>query len=118
LTERCFDGAYYLLGYTVECAFKAYIARQTKEHDFPPNRKAVEAIYKHRPIDLLKASALERLHQDERQANPAFEDNWKIVEAWSEESRYEMGRTEQEVNDFYSAVAGKEGVFTWLKKYW
>ena len=28
-------GAYYLAGYTVECALKACIAKRTREHDFP-----------------------------------------------------------------------------------
>ena len=54
LGDQYFDGAYYLLGYALEFAFKACIAKQTKEHDFPPDRKAVEAIYKHRPSELLK----------------------------------------------------------------
>lgn len=30
------DGAYYLAGYAVECALKACISRQTRQHDFPP----------------------------------------------------------------------------------
>src|SRR3712207_6924003 len=30
------DGAYYLAGYGVECGLKACIARQTRQHDFPP----------------------------------------------------------------------------------
>ena len=29
------DGAYYLAGYSVECALKACIAKRTREHDFP-----------------------------------------------------------------------------------
>ena len=29
------EGAYYLAGYSVECALKACIARRTREHDFP-----------------------------------------------------------------------------------
>jgi hypothetical protein len=116
--QGCFDGAYYLLGYVVECAFKACIAKQTREHDFPPDRKAVEAMYKHRPIDLLKASSLERKHEEARLANTAFDANWKVVQVWSEQSRYEQGKSEKEVQDFFSAIVGDEGVLPWLKKYW
>jgi hypothetical protein len=29
------DGAYYLAGYSVECALKACIAKHTRRHDFP-----------------------------------------------------------------------------------
>ena len=59
LSQNYFDGAYYLLGYAVECAFKACIAKTTKEYDFPPDRKTVEAVYQHDPSKLLKASGLE-----------------------------------------------------------
>ncbi len=118
LRQGCFDGAYYLLGYVVECAFKACIAKQTKEHDFPPDRKAVEAIYRHKPNDLLKAASLETKHDHARRENAAFAANWKIVQVWSEESRYKQGRSEKEVQDFFSAIIGDEGVLPWLKKYW
>ncbi|MGH9928932.1 MAG: DNA-binding protein [Pyrinomonadaceae bacterium] len=116
LNQGCFDGAYYLLGYVVECAFKACIAKQTKEHDFPPKAKVVGTFYQHKAKDLLKAITLqgkqaeERL-AEERLASAVFDDNWKIVEVWSEESRYEKGRSEKEVQDFFSAITGDEGVF-------
>jgi HEPN domain-containing protein len=89
LKEGYFDGAYYLLGYSVECALKACIAKQTKEYDFPPDRKAVEAIYKHNPNDLLKASTLEREQEEARRASSAFDANWKIrkiMQGWTEQS--------------------------------
>jgi hypothetical protein len=35
LDANCFEGAYYLLGYAIECALKACIAKQIKQHDFP-----------------------------------------------------------------------------------
>jgi hypothetical protein len=116
--EKLYDGAYYLLGYAVECGFKASIAKRTREHDFPPDRKTVDAIYQHDPTKLLKASGLELEHNKEAQANPAFADNWKIIQAWSEQSRYQIVKSEAEMNDFYSAVTGSEGILTWLKKYW
>lgn len=118
LNQKLLDGAYYLLGYAVECAFKACIAKQTKQYDFPPDRKAVEAIYQHDPIKLLKASGLESEYKKEIQTNIALADNWKIVERWLEQSRYQMGKSEPEVRDFYSAVVSNEGVLSWLKKYW
>jgi len=33
------SGAYYLVGYAVECAFKACIAKSTKQDDFPVKPK-------------------------------------------------------------------------------
>ena len=49
---------------------------------------AIEAIYQHDPNKLLSASGLALEHQREVQANAAFAENWKIVQVWSEQSRY------------------------------
>ena len=35
LDAGCYPGAYYLIGYAVECALKACVARQVKRFDFP-----------------------------------------------------------------------------------
>ena len=118
LSQGFFDGAYYLLGYAVECAFKACIAKKTQQFDFPPDRKTVEAIYQHLPATLLKAAGLEVEHRLEAQANSAFDNNWKIVQNWSEKFRYKTGMSEVELNDFHSAVTGSEGILLWLQKYW
>jgi hypothetical protein len=65
LDKRFFSGAYYLLGYAVECAFKACIARNTDEFDFPPNPKQVRNIYTHDLETLLRASGLEHELENE-----------------------------------------------------
>ena len=52
-------GAFYLAGYAVECALKACIARQTREHDFPPDPETVRQIYSHRLPGLLLRAGLE-----------------------------------------------------------
>jgi HEPN domain-containing protein len=46
LKNNCYDGAYYLSGYAVECSLKACIAKQTRRHDFP-EKKAVQESYTH-----------------------------------------------------------------------
>jgi hypothetical protein len=118
LNQKYFDGAYYLFGYAVECAFKACIAKQTKQFEFPPNRKTIEAYYQHDPTTLLKASGLELKFREEIEINPGLENSWNIVKAWSEQARYQVGKSEAQANDFCLAVAGSEGVVTWLKKLW
>jgi hypothetical protein len=47
------DGAYYLAGYSVECALKACIAKTTQRHDFP-DKKSVDASHTHNLRDLVK----------------------------------------------------------------
>lgn len=83
-----YEGAYYLLGYAVECALKAYIAKLTRRHDFPPDRKFVNDIYTHDLIKLLRISGLEPEYRKEIKSNPNFELNWTTVKDWSEQSQY------------------------------
>ncbi len=117
LDNGYYSGAYYLLGYAVECAFKACIARMTKKYDFPP--KEINQIYTHKLDTLLKSSGLKHKLEKEIIDNRYLEANWSIVKDWSEQSRYSNYIDELTIRDFYSAVmARKNGVLAWLKKYW
>ena len=51
------NGAYYLAGYSVECAIKACIARETQSHDFP-DKERVQKSYTHKPAELLRVANL------------------------------------------------------------
>ncbi len=118
LDNGCFEGAYYLLGYAVECALKACIAKQTKRFEFPEKR-FVNDCYTHDINKLLSISGLKVEHEKYIQNNKVFELNWTIVKDWSEEIRYDNTVTELDARDFYSAVtARKNGVLTWMKKSW
>jgi len=79
LKNNCFAGAYYLLGYAVEFALKARIAKATRRHDFPPGRAVVESVYTHDLSKLLKVSGLELAQREEAQRNRVFADNWPTV---------------------------------------
>ena len=53
------DGAYYLADYAVECALKACIAKNVKQHEFPPPQKVVgESYYTHDRNKLLVTTGL------------------------------------------------------------
>ncbi len=52
-----FPAAYYLLGYAVECALKACIAKQIKEHDFPDKQLVLDS-YTHNLEQLLRISGV------------------------------------------------------------
>src|SRR5271165_616285 len=82
-------GAYYLAGYTVECALKACIAKQRKRFEFPPKRRTIEKMYSHDLDALIDVAGLEPELQDEIRKNPDFAENWNTVKDWSSESRYE-----------------------------
>lgn len=111
------DGAYYLAGYAVECALKSCISKQTKEHDFP--EKGSGKYYSHDLEDLLGFAKLRTELDQALQANPTMITNWTIIKDWSEESRYEAGKTNQEASDLLNAVEDpKGGLLQWLQQRW
>lgn len=109
LDHECYDGAYYLSGYAIECALKACIAKKTKEFDFP-DKKLIEKIYTH---DLTKLLGVVGIRVEENLVV-----NWAVVKDWSEQDRYKR-HTEEEARDIYNAVANpEEGVLEWIKQHW
>ncbi|MGI8639247.1 MAG: DNA-binding protein [Pyrinomonadaceae bacterium] len=118
LDNKCYEGAYYLLGYAVECAFKACIAKQTRRYDFP-DKNFASKIYTHDITTLLESSGLKPERDKKSKVNPKFEVNWAIVKDWSEKNRYSMQIDEQTAEAFHSAVLNrKDGILSWLRKWW
>ncbi|HZB87130.1 MAG TPA: HEPN domain-containing protein [Terracidiphilus sp.] len=111
------DGAYYLAGYAVECALKACIARRTQEHDFP--EKSAGKYYSHDLEDLLGFAKLKADLEQAISASPAMKANWAILQNWSEESRYEIGKPEQQARDLLTAIEDQTGgLLQWLQQRW
>ena len=118
LDNGCAPGAYYLLGYAVECALKACIAKQTKRYDFP-ERKQVNESYTHNLEKLVTAAGLKAELDNEIKINPTFRNNWDTARNWTEESRYDHSISLSEARALYSAcTARRNGVLSWLKKWW
>jgi HEPN domain-containing protein len=112
-----YPGAYYLVGYAVECALKACVSKQVKRYDFPDKRLATEA-FTHDLEKLVRVAGLAPKFEQDRQANSDLELNWAVVKDWSESSRYELGITEAQARDLYSACTGRNGVLEWISKRW
>ena len=118
LDTNLYEGSYYLAGYSVECALKACIARQIRVHDFP-DRKLVKDVFTHNLQTLIRLAGLETELRATEQSNSDFGDNWRVVKDWSEEVRYETNVEDQVAKDLYLAITHRRnGVLTWLKKYW
>ena len=110
------EGAYYLGGYVVECALKACIAKQTREHDFPD--KNASKYYSHDLKTLLLFAELKEEFEADWQTIPFLKENWIIVQDWSEQSRYEQ-KTIQDATDLLRAIEDRTGgLLTWLQKRW
>ena len=117
LRNNCFDGAYYLAGYSVECALKACIAKQIRQHDFPDKDLAMKS-YSHIIGDLVKAAGLDVQRQNEQNSNQDFAVNWSIAQRWRETSRYES-KSQQEAEElFTSIISRKGGVLRWIQQHW
>ena len=117
LEHRCWEGAYYLAGYAVECALKACLAKRTERHEFP-DREFVNASYTHKPEELLRLAELRDSLREGARLTPALMTNWEIVREWSERSRYQRP-TQSDAEELWSAVIDrKQGVFRWLKRHW
>ena len=112
LDLKDWDGAYYLAGYVVEFALKIRIISQLMKSDSFPDKKLVEVYYKHDLTGLRKAAGLD----DEMDKDAAVRSLWEIVEQWSEQSRYEVGTTEEDAMELYEAI--DKGVLPWIRARW
>jgi HEPN domain-containing protein len=115
LSGRFYHGAYYLLGYAVECALKACVTRQIRQDSFP-DKKFVNALYTH---DLNELLGLAILPRDRPQRGTALEVNWTTTTGWSEKARYYPTITEVEAQELFEAVTDpNDGVLPWLRTHW
>jgi hypothetical protein len=106
--------AYYLIGYAVECALKACIARQFTLHSVP-DRRLVLDFYTH---DVEKLLGLTQLRTN-LLADAQRQLNWAIVKDWSEQARYEPAISSLQAQDLYAACTKrKDGILPWLRKHW
>jgi HEPN domain-containing protein len=111
------DGAYYLAGYSVECALKACIAKMTQRHDFPDKRKA-DVSYTHSLRNLLVVARLDELQVEEANHDATFRNNWNLVQSWSEQSRYGTTRAETARKLIEAVEDRNHGVLRWIKQHW
>lgn len=118
LNARNFPGSYYPVGYAIECALKACIAKQVQQHDFP-NKKLAEDSYSHDLQKLIGVAGLKQELIKKEKIDAEFSLNWAITKDWSELARYDSNIEETRANDLYNAITDqRSGVLAWLKTYW
>jgi hypothetical protein len=110
-------GAYYLTGYSIECALKACIARQTERHTFPDKDRA-NASYTHDLSGLLRTAGLQTTFDHAARASHALARHWAIVKDWKETSRYEGTIDMKKARALYRAATARNGVLAWLRRNW
>ncbi len=111
------SGAYYLVGYTVECGLMACIAKSTKQDDFPVKARVI-ASHTHDLAQLVGVAGISAQLQVESGNDAAFSGYWGVVSQWSEESRYKQWN-EPEAMELVQAVSDADhGVMRWLRTLW
>jgi HEPN domain-containing protein len=117
LANGRYGGAYYLIGYAVECGLKACIAKLTQAEDFY-DKNLAKKIFQHDLEQLANHARLSAVIEQSGKSNPLFEANWAEVVLWSEESRYEI-HTQAEAEQITKAVEDQDhGVMQCIKQYW
>jgi hypothetical protein len=114
---KMYSGAYYLAGYSVECALKACIAKETVRFEFPDKVRVNES-YVHKAAKLMDVANLSKAFQAARRANPRLDASWTIVNNWSEQSRYTTWSRADA--DAMIVTVGRlpDGVLPWIKLHW
>lgn len=118
LDADSYQGAYYLAGYSLECAIKACIAKQVRQYDFP-NLDLAKNSYSHKLTDLLGVAGLKQKLVEKEREDVNFQLNWAVAKDWNEKARYESRVEERKAKDLYDAITDdKSGILAWLKTYW
>ena len=113
------SGAYYLAGYSIECALKAIIAGQFRANEIP-DKGLVNDVYSHELPKLLRLAGLEAQLNAAFQADSQLERRWSIIKNWNEQARYRTWSQEQ-ATAMIEAIDGDgrtEGLFQWLTARW
>ncbi len=109
------DGAFYLAGYAVECGLKACIIKRLNLSDVWPEKRFMEKCYQHDLKLLLQLAGLDAVLA----SAGTVAVRWGTVKDWDESSRYEYGKTEVVVRQFYEAITNvTDGVLPWIKANW
>jgi hypothetical protein len=107
------SGAYYLAGYTIECALKARIAKDFRAGEIP-DRKLVDRVYVH---DLNKLLGLAGGLETAMNEDLNLRKRWTTVARWSESARY-IAWTQEDAIAILDAIDGDEGLLQWLRNRW
>ncbi|MBI1832678.1 MAG: DNA-binding protein [Planctomycetes bacterium] len=120
LVAKHWPSAYYLAGYAVEFGLKSCIlvrlaATPTlifKEKNFSSQ------CWSHSVKDLVTLAGLDDVVAADNATNPVLAQNWSIVRAWRENSRYE-NKSQIDAEELFNAITdATNGVLPWIKLRW
>lgn len=112
-----YSGAYYLAGYSIECALKACIARKIKKSEIP-DKGFINNCYQHDLKALVKLADLESDRKKLEERNSDFAVNWALIKDWNTISRYQIFTKTQALELYNSITTRKGGVLPWIRLHW
>jgi hypothetical protein len=119
LAAQQWSGAYYVAGYSLECALKSCIlAFIDRSGIIFKEKKFAEKCWTHDLESLLDQAQLKSERDNRTKTNPDFGRNWAIVKDWSEESRYQTYARFDAQKLFNAITDQNDGVLTWIKAFW
>jgi hypothetical protein len=113
------SGAYYLVGYAIECGLKACVlAFVERTGEIFKDKRFSERCFTHKLIDLIDVAGLKDEHLNLLKTNPVFAGYWGVAKDWSEASRYQQ-KTEADARQLYEAITNDpNGVLPWIRTKW
>ena len=119
LAASRWPGAYYLAGYSLECALKscvlAYVDRTGIIFE---DKKYAEKCWTHDLETLVRQAGLAVERDRDAGANLNLDRNWQIAKDWSESSRYRLSTQLQAEKLFAAMDDNTDGVLQWVKNFW
>jgi hypothetical protein len=113
------SAAFYLVGYALECALKACVAKNTPQYEFPASPEFVrEYVWTHSFRKLLVGAGLEHKLKNDAPSGSRLDANWAMALVWSEGARYRTMTLEQ-AQGLYAAITDPDhGVLAWVQRSW
>lgn len=111
--------AYYISGYTVECALKSCVlAQMVSTGGVFTDRKFSEKCFTHDFGTLIELAGLTSALKTEFANDSAFVAHWGTVIRWNVESRYDE-KIQPEAESLYLAITDTtHGVMRWIRNFW
>jgi hypothetical protein len=114
------SGAYYLIGYAVECGLKSCVLARVAAHPeiIYQDRQFSNSAWTHDLESLLIVADLKVARDAEAVVNVALYTNWQQVKQWNEKSRYQR-KTQADAQRLFNAVTDPiNGVMQWIRARW
>jgi HEPN domain-containing protein len=119
LTAGQWSGAYYLAGYSLECALKSCILARIEQTGIVfEDKKFAEKCWTHDIEELAKQAGLTVERDKASKTNLALGKNWQIAKDWSEASRYRQIEQWQAEMLFRALTDNTDGVLPWVMNFW